>query len=170
MKLANNIINIDPNAKAEIVKDDAELSAMTSIRDLEGDVDNNDPQLPEYSTDPNENQHLRSTIDVSVDLLQRLYSGLYIIQNVITSRFVGMEEGEHLAHELIQQKLIVPLSFRFPDMNEFEFNVKLNHNGMTIEGTNTFSATLINAIHQSTISPVEDTPDPFLESGYDYDE
>lgn len=156
MKFTNNIINVDPNAKQQPVNE-SELPAVTSMQELD----------ERFSTDPNQNQQMRDTIDVSVDLLQRLYSGLYILQNVITSRFVGAEEAETIAHETIQQKLIVPLSHRFSDMKDFEFKVRMTTEGMAIEGTNTFSCTLLNAIQQSLVAPVADKPDAFLKSGYE---
>lgn len=152
MRLVNSIINVDPSVRQIPVKEDF-LTASSTLAEVAGESDS----FNTYSTDPYENDNIRSTIDVSVDLLQRLYSGLYILQHTLSTAYIGDVERSVIAKEVIQTKLINPLTNRFPDMADFDFNVSFNDNGnMIVTGNNFFTSTLLNAIAQSLISPVED--------------
>lgn len=156
MKLVNKIISVDGNARQEPVFESSDVADVSStLSQIIGDDQDqgNQPSIPDYSLDPEHNDTLRSTIEVSVDLLSRLYSGLYILQQAVSTIPWG-EERAPMAKELIQTRLINPLAKTFPDMNDFEFDVVFNDSGnMIVQGKNMFSATLLQAIRASLLSP-----------------
>lgn len=146
-KLANNLIKVNADARQQPISEDNQTAA-TMLADL---VEGND----RYSTDRFENDNVRATIDVSVDLLQRLYAGLYILQHTIMSNYIGENERQTLGEELIRAKLIEPLAGKFPDMVDFDFRLSIKDNSMVIEGKNVFTSTILNAIQTSLTSPVD---------------
>lgn len=163
IKLANTIITGSDARPTPVheVSPAAIESLGTSLRDVVGDDVSGLSSMVDTEA-------VRNTISVSVDLLQRLYSGMYILNQTVMSSNFGPETPAIL-EQVLRTKLIEPLTRTFPDMAEFEFSVKMNeHNNIIVEGGNTFSSTLLNAIHQSLHAPVAEVEAD--ESSYDDDD
>lgn len=146
IKLANNIISCSDKRPApvhEIEPVDAQ-SLGTSL----SAIASGSTKSTITDTDA-----VRNTISVSVDLMQRLYSGMYILYQTITPANCGPETPAILEH-VLQTRLIDPLSKTFPDMVNFKFQVSMNDTGVIVSGGNAFSNTILNAIDQSIHAPV----------------
>ncbi len=108
--------------------------------------------IPEHETPISQLEQVTDTMDVAVDLLQRLYGGLFILGQVF--QHVPVEEKSSLMATAIDTQLLEPLIKVFPDMMDFNYTLHLDDNGTaTVKGTNSFSKTLLYGIQQSLESP-----------------
>ena len=95
-------------------------------------------------------------VDVSVDLIQRIYAGLYLINQTIEQSPVGPEERSSMMAMLISNTLVTPLTEAYSVMTNFDYSVSCNENGATITGNNNFTNTILSAIQQSQNSPISE--------------
>lgn len=143
--LINNIIQVNESVRRipTLVGDDENRTVSTTIA-----------QLSDHNVDFDEHHaNIIDTIDVTVDLLQRLYSGIYILNYSVSN--CGREERGLIYQQTLQSKLIDPLTRQFPDMAMFDFNASYDDDGhLILTGNNTFTDTLLNAIQMSLVSPI----------------
>jgi hypothetical protein len=148
-KLANNIIQVNENDRQQPSIDENTVNVPLSKL-----IEN--PVNTEFDEN---NQNVIQTIDVAVDMLQRLYSGIYILNQTV-SRTSGLEEHAAIFEELLRTKLIEPLSNVFPDLTMFDAKVTYINDyhrdapQLVLTGRNTFTSTILHALQTSLRSPV----------------
>lgn len=130
-----------------------------SFNNLVAATDPSTVSAPELSAsnvgigDPN--SQVEQYIEVTADAMSRLYSGLFMIRQ-------SYKETMHLPETLglmtiaIKENLLKPLSTQFPIFAEFEFT--LTETG-SIVGENDVANTILNALQQIAMAPVDDSPE-----------
>jgi len=105
--------------------------------------------------------NIDSFINVQVDMLQRLYSGMYIMSQ--TFYHIYGDEKLAMCKVALDENLFAPLIRVYPQLEDFEYHLELDDDcQIVVIGENTFAKTLLHAIQQSLDAPISDTEPTIL--------